>query len=229
MNYLVLAVLCIGAVKAHTPEVVSVAWAGKFPQFSFVSDFNVDDFKGKWYSIRATGSRDPGCVYYDLKVPETNQYTAFVYPKNYTMEFNKKNVDTFDEGFSVSSKFNPFVDGGELKVLLTDYSKLIVPGVLKINCQILLSKYLQSLPENRKLRSDLRSQAAIGILPLSELFVLVAWTFPQQRVYLHPRRIPVQEEHRSLVLVLGQAEGLHLRIILDITGTCFGHRKVNDF
>lgn len=119
---LVLAAFCFGCATSYNSDVVSIAWAGKYPDYPFVSDFNVEDFKGKWYTIRATGLKDPGCVYYDLKASEDHQYSAFVYPKNYTMEFVKKS-DSFASGFSVEAKFNPFVDSGELKVLMTDYSK----------------------------------------------------------------------------------------------------------
>lgn len=103
-------------------EPVKVAIDGKCPDVPFVKDFDSVKFSGKWFSMKETGKTTP-CVTYQLAETASHHYEAFVYPLNFTIAFEKKNVEDFADGLSVSLKINPYVDGGVLKVFATDYGE----------------------------------------------------------------------------------------------------------
>lgn len=118
---LVLAICAVGSLADLVKEKVGID--GKCPLVPFVGDFDGLKFLGKWFAIRETGKEIP-CVTYELDEPEPNHFHAFVTPKNFTMEFDKKNVDDWSQGLGITFKINPFMDGGELRIFATDYGEL---------------------------------------------------------------------------------------------------------
>lgn len=118
----VIAVLLVAATVVLAVDPVKVAIEGKCPDVPFVKDFDSTKFSGKWFSVKETGKSTP-CVTYQLAETTPFHYEAFVYPLNFTIEFEKKNVEDFADGLSVSLKINPYVDGGVLKVFATDYGE----------------------------------------------------------------------------------------------------------
>lgn len=112
-----MAVCCIGLSSAGP---IVTGFQGKCPEVPFVADFNSTAFLGSWFAIKETGRKIP-CVTYNLEELAPGHYKSTVYPKKFSMEFTKKNVETFAEGMTVDFKINPFMDGGVLKVVATDY------------------------------------------------------------------------------------------------------------
>lgn len=101
---------------------------GKCPEVPFVANFNETAFLGSWFAIKETGRKIP-CVTYNLEELAPGHYKSTVYPKKFSMEFTKKNVETFAEGMTVDFKINPFMDGGVLKVVATDYCEFLLPSL----------------------------------------------------------------------------------------------------
>lgn len=99
-----------------------VSFEGKCPVVKFVDDFDSSKFVGKWYAVKETGREVP-CVSYELEETRSNHYHAYVKPANFTIEFDKKNVEDYADGLSVKIARNPYMNGGELKIFATDYGE----------------------------------------------------------------------------------------------------------
>jgi hypothetical protein len=142
MNALTVAVaICIIGSAAATPAPVKVGIDGKCPAVAFVEDFDSAKFLGNWFAIKETGKEIP-CINYHLEETRPNHYHGHVYPQNFTIEFDKNNVDDFSEGLKVTFEVNPYMNGGDLKVFATDYGKFdFVLNVIKFNIKILLVNY----------------------------------------------------------------------------------------
>lgn len=123
VSFVIVLALCALVSSVAIPPRVS--FDGKCPVVKFVDDFDSSKFVGKWYSVKETGREIP-CVSYDLEETRVNHYQAFVQPANFTIEFDKKNVEDYSEGFNVKLEFNPYMHGGSLKIFMTDYGKLLL-------------------------------------------------------------------------------------------------------
>lgn len=124
MNSCIVLLLAICAIGCSADPVVKVGIKGKCPEVDFVDDFDASKYLGKWFAIRETGKETP-CINYDIKEVEVNHYSAKVEPKGVTMEFKKKNPESYADGYTISFPINPYMDGGVLKVFDTDYGKLL--------------------------------------------------------------------------------------------------------
>lgn len=125
-------------------------FAGKCPDIPFVPNFNATGFLGSWFAIKETGRKIP-CVTYNLEELAPGHYKSTVYPKKFSMEFTKKNVETFAEGMTVDFKVNPFMDGGVLKVVATDYCEFFFQSLCgKIHDLSLQPPMLQSTSASKR-------------------------------------------------------------------------------
>jgi hypothetical protein len=116
---IVFAILATAAASEIRPK---TAIEGKCPDVPFVENFDATKFLGKWYSVKRTGKEIP-CVSYDLEEVKPYTYKAVMSPTNFNIEFEKKNVEDYAEGYLITFKENPEMDGGDLKVFSTDYGK----------------------------------------------------------------------------------------------------------
>lgn len=146
--FAVLAIAMVSAVRQRTPT------KGKCPVLPFVDNFDARKFVGKWYVVKET-DKDYPCVSFDIK--KTRPYTykaefkAIIYPLKFNIELDKKSVDDTTEGFIVSAKKNPFMDGGDMRIFSIDYGKK----------RVKMSLYFGSINANifrRSLCRDLRLQ-----------------------------------------------------------------------
>lgn len=116
-----LAILATAAASEIRPK---VAIEGKCPVVPFAENFDATKFLGKWFAVKETGKEIP-CVSYDLEADSKPfTYKAVMSPLNFNLEFEKKNAEDFAEGFAVTFKENPFINGGQLTIFSTDYGEI---------------------------------------------------------------------------------------------------------
>jgi lipocalin len=127
MKFLILSiVLAICTIESSAAAAGKVGFEGKCPVVPFVDNFNAQNFIGKWYGIKQSGAKEIPCITFQIDQPRPDYFESFMSPLNATLQLEKANADSYAEGFTVSFKANPFMDGGNLRLFATDYGELRV-------------------------------------------------------------------------------------------------------